>query len=721
MNRKRLGAVVGMLLLSSLPALAQPRPGAAELPIRQVVLFSSGVGYFQREGQVDGHSRIDLSFQMENINDLLKSLILEDRGGGQIATVTYDNRNPIDQTLKSFAIDLTRNPSMGDLLNQVRGEQVEVLTTIDAKGAVGQSETIAGLVVGVEKQRQPVGKDQIVELAQLNLLTRDGLRGVPLGQVQRVRFLKQGLDQEFRKALEVLATGHDKSKKTVSLNFSGDGRRSVKVGYVTEAPMWKTSYRLSIARKNKESKVSKEGDKDNISPVSQDEVVLQGWAIVENTSDEDWGSVQLGLVSGRPISFIMDLYQPLFVPRQVIEPELFASLRPQVYGGNMDAELERRSGATRMRGAVPTAPPAPGLAGAADGKGAPREEAAKALNLLRKKADDGLQFDKNVATAAVTTELGEYFQYIIKQPVSLPRQKSALLPIVNEEVKGTKVSIFNQGVHSKFPLLGLRFTNSTPLHLCQGPITVFENSTYAGDARISDLQPNETRLLSYAIDLGTEVDAQQKDVEDLLKVKVVRGVAHQEFLRKETKTYKVKNRSEQERLVLIEHPYRPAFKLIAPEKAAERSRDVYRFEVKCQPNKPVEHVVEEHLPRFAQISLNNTDDESIRFLIRTNASSPKVKGELEKVLGFKAKVIEAQQEVAREDRLLKTIEQDQARMRANMQAVPPTSEAYKRYVKKFDEQETEIETRRAKIAKLNDKVDEHKRNLDAFLAALTVE
>src|SRR5438105_5289569 len=187
MNCKRLVAVVGVMLAAgAVPVLAQPRPGTADLPIKQVVLFSSGVGYFQREGQVDGQSRIDLSFQMENINDLLKSLILEDRGGGQIATVTYDNRNPIDQTLKSFAIDLTQNPSLGDLLNQVRGEQVEVLTTIDARGTIGQSETIAGLVVGVEKQRQAVGKEQVIEVAQLNILTKEGLRGVTLGQVQGV-------------------------------------------------------------------------------------------------------------------------------------------------------------------------------------------------------------------------------------------------------------------------------------------------------------------------------------------------------------------------------------------------------------------------------------------------------------------------------------------------------------------------------------------------------
>src|SRR5262249_42889248 len=153
-----------------------------------------------------------------------------------------------------------------------------VLTTVDPRAAVGQTETITGLVVGVEKQRQPLGKDQFVDVAQLNMLTKEGLRGVPLSQVQRVRFLKAGLDQEFRKALQVLATGHDKEKKTVSLNFPGEGKGSVKVGYVCESPIWKTSYRLSLTR-------GKKGEEK-----AKDEVLMQGWAIVENTTDEDWNS-----------------------------------------------------------------------------------------------------------------------------------------------------------------------------------------------------------------------------------------------------------------------------------------------------------------------------------------------------------------------------------------------------------------------------------------------
>src|SRR5579872_3876725 len=140
------GSLLGSFVLALPHAEAQPRPGSSELPIRQVVLFSSGVAYYQREGQVDGQARVDLTSPQECINDMLKSMIVEDRGSKQVATVTYDNLKPVELTLKSFAIDLTRNPSMGDLLNQVRGEQIEILTTVDPRAAVGQTETIAGLV-----------------------------------------------------------------------------------------------------------------------------------------------------------------------------------------------------------------------------------------------------------------------------------------------------------------------------------------------------------------------------------------------------------------------------------------------------------------------------------------------------------------------------------------------------------------------------------------------
>jgi hypothetical protein len=247
-----------VLLAAGLPALAQPQQGKADLPISRIVLFSSGVGYFQRDGHVEGNARIDLQFSASNINDLLKSLVLQDQGGGQISTVNYDNRDPIDKALRSFAIDLTSNPTLGLLLNQVRGERVEVVS-FGEQGKQGFPVTVTGVVVGVQKVKKPAGKEQVIETDQLNLLTDEGLRGVELDQVQRVHFLRPELEREFRKALEVLATGHDRQKKTVTLNFLGNGKRAVRVGYVTESPIWKTSYRLSLDKEAKDAKVFLQG------------------------------------------------------------------------------------------------------------------------------------------------------------------------------------------------------------------------------------------------------------------------------------------------------------------------------------------------------------------------------------------------------------------------------------------------------------------------------
>jgi hypothetical protein len=686
-------------LATALPAIAQPKPGTADLPVTQIVLFSSGVGYYQREGQIDGSARVDLQFPMENINDLLKSLVLQDTGGGRLPTINYDNRNPIDKTLKSFAIDLTGNPSLSQLLNQVRGERVEIVTYAD-RASSGQAETIVGVIVSVEKKKRPLGKDQAIEMEQLNLLTTEGLRGMPLDQVQRARFLKTTLDEEFRKALEVLATSHDKQKKSVSLNFTGEGRRKVRVGYVTESPMWKTSYRLKL-------------DKDKL--------FLQGWAIVENTTDEDWNNVRLGLVSGRPISFQMDLYEPLFVPRPVVEPELFASLRPPTYQGNLQQAGQGFLGGAG--GAVPGAIPPPkeepvGLKDTAEKK---PEQLVKMVEKLET-SKSNLEFDQGVASVALTTELGEYFEYAIERPVSLPRQKSALLPIVNRPVEGTRLSIYNEGVHAKFPLLGLRFKNTTKLHLSQGPITVFEGSGYAGDARIADLKPEESRLLSYAIDLGTEVEpVSKKAPESLLSVKAAKGILYVTHKLQETKLYTIKNRSETDRVVLIEHPFRADWKLVSPAKATERSRDVYRFEINASSNKPIKLEVVEEQERGTQMALNNTNDDAIQIFVHSSVTSPKVKAALEKALALKGQLSETRALIRKEEEALKVIEQDQSRMRANMERVPQTSNAYKRYLQKFDDQEIEIEKRRDKVVKLQDTAEQQRKAYEDFLMALNVE
>ena len=174
---------------------ADPADKTGQLPIAQVVLFSSGVGYFQREGTVEGNTRVDLSFPVQDINDLLKSMVVRDLDGGLISTVNYDSNAPVEKTLKSFAINLNGDPSFGQILNQARGEKVEVV--LQQTNAT-QPGTLTGTVVGLEKQKQAVGKDT-VEVELLNLWCADGMRSVKLTDVQRVRFLNPLIERSSRK------------------------------------------------------------------------------------------------------------------------------------------------------------------------------------------------------------------------------------------------------------------------------------------------------------------------------------------------------------------------------------------------------------------------------------------------------------------------------------------------------------------------------------------
>ncbi|HLW65494.1 MAG TPA: DUF4139 domain-containing protein [Gemmataceae bacterium] len=721
-------APLALVLAASAFFILKPRSGSAtpgpqdpagnngqavpNLPIRNVVLFSSGVGYFQRKGEVDGNSRVDLTFQVRDINDLIKSMVLQDEKG-VVSAVSYDSLDPVERTLRSFAVNLTSNPTFGAVLTQMRGERVEVVLQ---QNVANQPGTITGAIMGIERQKQP-SKDGALDAEVLTLWCAEGVRAVKLTDIQRLRFLNSQMENEFRRALDTLALSHDAQKKAVTLNFTGDGKREVKVGYVVENPIWKTSYRLVL-------------DKDG-------KPFLQGWAIVDNPSDDDWNSVGMALISGRPISFQMDLYQPLYVPRPLVELELFQSLRPVAYdGGIREAKPQLAAGQFAPPG--PSAgigfgggmPGQPG--GGGFGPGGPpgnvnafdRRQLAESGDRLAVELQQRMDLAKGVQSAATASQLGDFFQYIINSPVTLPRQKSALLPIVNKEIEATRLSIYNPAVHAKFPMLGLKLKNSSGLHLMQGPITVFEGSTYAGDARINDVSPNDERLISFAVDLGTEVEAKSHRPPDrLTKVKIANGVVWTTNRVREEKTYTATNRSGQERMLWIEHPYRAEFEVVSKEKPVERTADVQRFEMKLpvEAKKSVSMTVVEERDVSSAISISNTNDDTIRFFINNALSSPGVKKALQDAAARKAELVKIQQELNHVNQQVNDITQDQARLRANLREMPQTAAAYKRYLEKFDKQETEIEELRQAQKDLQAKELKSRQEFDAFLRNLTVD
>ncbi len=694
----------------------------SQLPIAQVVLFSSGVGYFQREGIVDGDARVDLSFDVRDINDLIKSMVLRDLDGGHVTAVNYDSNAPVERTLKSFAVNLDGNPSFAEILQQARGEKIEVVLQ---QTNAGQPATLTGTIVGLEAQKQLVDKDTVAGILVLNLWCADGVRALKMSEVQRVRFLSPILDGEFRKALETLALSRDKAKKAVSINFVGSGKRNVRVGYVVENPIWKTSYRLVLDKDKKAAPY------------------LQGWAVVENPTDEDWKDVRMALVSGRPISFQMDLYSPLYVPRPVVEPELFASLRPVAYSGgsgvptglvtNVPATGLITNSITYQSNPAPQMPgfqfnqPSifPGQRSASD----VRVYGSYDINGLGTRPADQLQklnermdLGGTATSVAQAAKLGDFFQYTIDRPVTLPRQKSALLPIINKDVEATRLSIYNERTQAKFPLLGLRLKNTSGVHLMQGPITVFEGSNYAGDARILDLQPNEERLLSYAVDLGTEVNfVSSLDKGRLTSVKAIKGIIYTTSKARETKTYTIVNSNYQERTVLIEHPVRNEFHLVDTDKPVETAVDFYRVEVKVPAGKDGKLVVTEEQLFSSNMTINNLDDNSIRVCLNSPVTSAKVKSALQEAMKLRWETVKTQREIDEQERQLKVIVDDQTRLRANLKEMPATAAAYKRYLEKFDAQETQIESFQKEIKRLQGIEHSQTKEFEDFLANLNVD
>src|SRR5215471_8443995 len=694
----RMSVMLSLVCLGVLRMLAwaqePPRVPTTEatLPLTKIVLYASGVGYFQRDGRIDGHGQVALRFKVDTVNDLLKSMTVQDFDGGQVSTVTYESRDPITRTLKSFAIDLTDNTGLGNLLWQMRGERVEVATP----------NLVQGTILGVETKKERVGDKDVIEVEYLNLLTDSGLRSIPLPQVQQFRITNEQLNAELRQALAVLATSHDTQKKTVTLDFSGEGSRRVRVGYIMETPVWKTSYRLVLS--------------DTEAPF------LQGWALVENTTDEDWQDVRLSLIAGRPISFTMDMYEPLYTQRPVIVPEVYAALRPQTYGQAMEAPGETlRESRLQEERKMTQKREAPGSAAEAPAAPAPRARSMMAEPKPAAPAPPPLALEQGVGAVAEATELGEFFEYAINTPVSLARQKSAMLPIVNETVEGAKVSIYNQRVHAKHPLYGFRLRNATALHLSQGPMTVFDGGVYAGDARLEDLPPGQERLLSYAMDLKTEVEpVSEPEQRELVTVSLRKGTLLTTHKAIAEKTYNIRNRDQKPHLVLIEHPFRADWQLASPSTATERTRDVYRFAVTVDPGPGTRLRVREEKPLQQSVALSDAGPDVLTYYMRATQVSEKVKQALQRVSTLRDKLDQTVQQRRQFEQQIQEISQEQARMRENMGKLAQNSELYNRYVRKLDQQETEIDKIRKNIETLKGTEEQQRKELNDYLMGLDI-
>ena len=620
------------------------------LPIRRVILYKHGVGYFERSGRVEGDAAIDLSFRAAEMNDVLKSLTTLDLGGGHVASVSYESTKPLEKQLEDIAIRLPDAHAISGLLAEVKGARLAV--------EIGGTR-IAGVVAGIETVRRCHG-DDVVESQRLALLI-DGatLRSFDLEEVNQLEFLDDTVRRDLAHLLEVLIAAKKKDLKRLTIFAHGEGPREILASYIVETPVWKTSYRILIPE------------------AESDPPLLQGWALVDNTQDEDWEDVELSLVAGLPISFVHDLYSPRYKRRPVVEVEEEEAYAPpllEAAGGGFAEELDDMELAAMA--------PVPA--------GAP-EHSAK---LHRARA-------ASMRVQTRTAEVGDLFAYEIEKPVTVKRSQSALVPILQSTFAGRKVAIYNPDVRSGNPMSALLFENTTGATLEGGPVTVFDGNTYVGEAMLETLKPGDERHLAYSVELGCAVRVDHHSAtEDVERATIADGVLRLHRFQVKRTIYVLTNRTDRDMDLFLDHRFRVGWDLVNTPEPTEHTENFYRFRFPIAARQATDFVVTERGDATETVSLTTVDLEAIGTFVTRRYIDPATETALTELVAARERIAQLDRDLAARQSEIQDIFTNQERLRENLRALGSSqqeSSLRQQYVTEMSTDESRLKDLRTAI------------------------
>ncbi len=669
-------------------AQAQEAGGADEtVPIRRVILYKHGVGYFERIGEIEGDARVSLRFKAKDMSDLLKSLTVLDLGGGTIRNIAYDSTKTVEQQLAEYTFDLRQAQSLPAVLQQMKGSEVSM-------SVVGKP--LAGRVLSVEKRLEGSPKEGQAESTILSILLPDAtVKSYDLEDISDLRFTDPRLQKELQEYLAILFSRHRREEKEVVVFSDGEGARDLFLSYVQEQPIWKVSYRVVLAEEQKP--------------------LLQAWAIVDNVSGDDWENVELSLVSGLPVSFRQNLYDPYYVQRKVVQLMQEQAVGPVVHARGRElaerAEAKLRVGESGRRAGIAAEAMADAAAPGIRGYAAPRPD------MLANMAQQAAQ--------TVAQEAGALFVYHIDEPVTIRRDRSALLPIANARVEAKRIALYNENTRRDNPMDGMHLTNSTALTLEGGPITVIEEDTYVGESLIETLKPEEKRYVTFAVDLGTHVNPKWgSSSENVYMVKIIHGSMITYHKQRQTKTYALDNVEDKPKTIVIEHPIRNGWHLIAPEKPMEKTEELYRFEVKLDPKEKRDFTVTEERPGEHTYSLTNLSPDRIQFFLSRKYIDRRVEQHLRKIVALQSEINAMQREIARFNSERDGIFRDQTRLRENLKSLGNSEQErdYRgRIVGQLESQEDRIEKIENSVRALELQIKQKQDELNKLVKDLTFE
>jgi hypothetical protein len=719
-----LSLAAGLLATVTVPTMSHAQPAAKstdkpaiDLPIRKITLYRSGVASFERSGSVTGDGIASIRFRTEQVNDILKSLVVLDLSGGTIDGVNYASQEPLAKRLSSFGIDISDAPTLPQVLARLRGSRLTVQTA---------DKTVTGTIMGSETRPEAVGDaTQLVNVPYVTLITEQGIVSVNLNTARSFKLEDEKLNAELMKALAAVAEYREDRTKTVDIRFSGTGTRSVQTTYVHAAPVWKTSYRLVLPETKEDAK--------------QDKPLMQGWAIVENTTDNDWTDVQLSLVSGRPASFQMNLYEPIFTTRPMLSVPVPQTLVGQVYDEASDVQADRRvmtraakvnSYISQDTGTPPVASPM--MAG--------RGQNSEGV------AESAVYFDKNdlsagfnsatnmyAAAAAITSaatglQTGEVFFFRLSRPVTIERQRSAMLPIVSQTIEGRRVSIIGVNDSGPNPMRGVQMTNDTGLQLIAGPVSIFDGDSYAGDAQMGDTSKGDKRLLSYSVDQDVLFTRDASIQQQITKLRIVNGLLESSVVWRDLTKISIDNKDEDKpRTIIAEVPKLTGAELVttgtnASSKPTETNANLYRFESQVAAKSKAEIIAtQERVEVSTAYLMNYSVDQLLAYRTTGAKLSDAVLNAFRKAQDLQATINNHNNTISQLDNERGEITRDQDRIRQNIGSIDRNSDYYARLIKKLSEQETQVESLDARIKAT--RIDEQKAQqaLTDYLANLSVE
>jgi len=669
---------------------------AGRLPVKRVVLYKNGMGYFEHSAHVHGNQDLAIDFTTGQLNDVLKSLTAVDMGDGHISGVRYNSIAPLDQRLKALRLPFGEQLTRVDFLAALRGARVEVHNG---------SDNATGRLLSVEQEKRFNEKGDSWDVTEFSVITDTGdMRNFDLGPSTSVRLAERDLSDEVGKYLNLIGSSRARDLRRMTISATGTGDRDVFVSYISEVPVWKSTYRIILPEKPTEKPL------------------LQGWAIVDNTVGEDWRDVQLSLIAGAPQSFIQDISRPLYTRRPVVPLPQAAMLTPQTQEASMSAPAASPQPSTVAETVEVSGETAETVMDAVHGQGGGVVGGllSTGRNFAKLKSFDAAAKQESEAEAK---DLGDYFEYNLKQKITIGKNQSALVPILQARIDAEKVTIWNENTREIRRALWI--TNSSGLTLDSGTFNILDSDTFAGEGLIETVHPAERRLISYAADPALQVTMEQESSErPITRIRIVKGLMYLVHEQRDSRKYTLHNADTAPRDVVIEHPARENWKLVESPKPEETSASYLRFRVAVPASQTSNLHIEEYHPESSEFALTNLDEKQVAFITQQRQITPAMQDAFRRVLDQKNKVDSLGTQIRNRQHEIEAITKDQARLRENMKALKGSAEEkalLQRYTRQLDSQEDRLNTLTKEISDLQEKQTQARNQLDQIVQQIGLD